>query len=124
MSTVREHLKKAHEAIAMHHREMVKCHTAAMGKNTDPHHEFHKAAAAAHTAAAETHEEMCNDCQKAADSELTKLVPTNVSGVTPGFRAVPRSGQREIPAAGAKPNVDSEFQDMFKVETGEERSLS
>jgi hypothetical protein len=120
MSTVRGHLKKAHEAIASHHREMVKCHTAAMGKNTDPHHEFHKTAAAAHTAAAETHEQMCDDCQKAADSDLTKLVPLNgISGVVPNrVVAVPRPGQQPV----NKAVVPTEFQHLFATEDEREAS--
>jgi hypothetical protein len=121
MASVREHLKKAHEAIASHHRTMSQAHSAAMEKETmgTHHHSFHKAAAAAHTAAAEAHDEMCNECAKAADGDLNKLVPTSVSAVVPTrITAVPRTGQ-PVPATV---KVDPEFQKMFQVEDEREAS--
>jgi hypothetical protein len=115
--TVRQHLQKAHEVLAEHHRRMSKIHGAAMGKAVagDPTHEFHKAAVAAHNTAAENHDSMCDACAKAIGDELDKLVPTNVSGVTPtapGIRAVPRAGQRQDPE---KLEVEPEFAKLVAI---------
>src|SRR5215469_16815976 len=102
MATVREHLQKAHSLIAEHHRAMATAHGKAMGKavSGDALHFFHKEAMAAHEEAADAHDALCQECSKAIASDLHKMVPTNVSAVTPtapaGVRAVPRAGQREI----------------------------
>jgi hypothetical protein len=120
MATVREHLKKAHEAIAEHHRSMSKAHNAAMAKESmgTHQHDFHKTAAAHHDAAAAAHETMLDECQKAADADLTKLVPTSVSAVVPNrVVAVPRPGQQPV----AKANVPTEFSHLFQVEDEEAR---
>jgi hypothetical protein len=118
--TVREHLTKAHEAIAQHHRAMSKCHKAAIGKAEagNPDREFHKVAAAAHDQAADAHDAMCEDCAKAVADDLNKTMPwpTGLSAVAPnapGIRAVPRGGQPQIPA---RPNVPIEFSDLIKIE--------
>jgi hypothetical protein len=116
--TVREHLQKAHETIAAHHRTMMKCHEMAMGKSAGDH-EFHKAAHAAHAAAAAAHQNMCDECAKASEADLTKLVPTQVSGVAPTVRAIPRTGQREIPTA----TVDADLAKFVSIEDVEEISL-
>lgn len=122
MASVREHLMKAHSFMAEHHRSMSKCHSAAMGKAVagDGMHEFHKNAAMHHDAAAEQHDAACEECQKATESELRKLVPTAVSGIAPTapVRAVPRTGQREIPLADT---VDFQFRKLVLVDEGEEQ---
>jgi hypothetical protein len=114
MATVREHLKDAHSAMAGFHRSMQKCHTDAMGKAEDPHHAFHKAAAKNHQDAADAHDAMCNECAKAADGDLNKLVPTQISGVTPDnptrVTAVPRFGAPPL----QKSDVDPEFAKLFE----------
>jgi hypothetical protein len=107
MATVREHLKKAHEAMAEHHRIMAKCHGEAMGKADDPHHGFHKSAKNEHEAAAQVHDDLCNECAKAADGDLNKLVPHQVSAVAPdrpSITPVLRNGMRPLPAA-AQPDL-------------------
>ena len=120
--TVREHLAKAHSFMAEHHREMSKCHGAAMGKavSGDAMHEFHKNAAMHHDAAAEQHDQMCEECQKAASADLAKTLPTRVCAVTPTapVRAVVRHGQREIPLTAM---VDPEFAKLVQVDEDEER---
>jgi hypothetical protein len=131
MATVREHLQKAHAAIAAHHRVMAKCHSQAMEKIEDgePQHSFHKTAAAAHEAAATAHEQMCEECAKAADAvDLTKRGdelrpdPVGLSRLAPppGVTAIPRTGS---PALSAGPAVPSEFQKLFSVEDEEEATL-
>lgn len=133
MSTLREHLKKAHESIATHHRTMSKCHGDAMGKAVagNPEHEFHKGARAAHDAAADAHDQMCQECMKVTGDELNKntadlvkrlehlentIQPTRVSAVAPnapGVRAVPRAGQQPIPD---RPNVPIQFEKLVAIE--------
>jgi hypothetical protein len=118
MATVKQHLMKAHQTIAEHHRAMSKCHGDAMGKSVagDAMHNFHKAAAAVHDQAAEQHDAMCQECEKAIASDMNKVVPTNVSAVVPtypGVTAVPRAGQREIPE---KANVDPQFAKIVVVD--------
>ena len=124
MKTVREHLQNAHEAIASHHHAMIDCHQGAMSKAVagDPMHEFHKSAAAAHEAAAATHDEMCNECAKAAEGYLNKLVPDGISRVTPtapGHTLVPRSGQKTPAATPVAP----QFQKFIETGDSEEESL-
>jgi hypothetical protein len=115
---VSEDLAKFHQAASTHHRSMSKLHGDAMGKAVDgnPEHQFHKGAAAAHSAAADSHDEMCQACHKATADSLNKMVPTQVSAVTPtppGVRAVPRFGQREVPE---KANVDPQFAKLVAVD--------
>ena len=121
MSTVREHLQKVHRVIAEHHREMSKCHGAAMDKAVagDVHHEFHNAAQAAHNVAADEHDALCEECAKAIASDLQKLVPTRVSAVAPTapVRAVPRTGQRTIPLSEM---VDPEFAKLVAMDERDE----
>jgi hypothetical protein len=160
-----EHMRKTHAGIAgghraaaehargvaEHHRAMSKCHGAAMGKAVagDPQHTFHKeakghddAAAEAHDAFAEDqdsrsayHEQMAEECSKAAkvagDADLSKgspellrrleivegtIIPTKISALTPtapGVRAVPRAGQR---AFADKPVVATQFSKLVEIE--------
>jgi hypothetical protein len=118
--TVREHLKKAHQAIADYHRAMTKCHSAAMAKDNMGADEkaFHRAAAAAHDEAASVHTEMSDECTKAmAASEMEKshrLMPTEVSALAPppGVRSIPRYGQREY----YKPTVDPMLEHIVRTE--------
>ena len=119
MATVREHLKKAHQAMAEHHRNMAACHGDAMGKADDPHHAFHKSAKAEHEAAAQAHDEMCNECAKAMDADLNKIqpLPHGFSRVTPDNpnRAVPRHGAPPL----QKAVVAEEFAHL--VSSGDDR---
>lgn len=102
MSTIREHLKSMHTNRAEHHSAMARLHKEAMDayESDSPEHVFHKAAAEAHVSAGESETEMARACMKADTGEdLEKrdgLMPTQVSGVAPPYRAVPRPGQREI----------------------------
>lgn len=117
--TIREHLQKAHSFMAEHHREMSKCHSAAMGK-ADGMGEFHKSAMAAHEAAADQHDEMASECEKATSAELAKMIPTRVSAVTPTapVRAVPRHGQRDLATLAA--DIDPMFKALVTVDENEE----
>jgi len=86
---------------------MAKAHEAELGKEAmGAHHAFHKAAVAAHTEAADGHDALCQECEKAISADdLRKsqaLEPTLVSAVTPDRpRAIPRFGQREVPVTVA-----------------------
>jgi hypothetical protein len=118
--TVREHLKKAHAAMAEHHRAMSACHTAAMGKGMDNQQEFHRAAASAHDAAAESHDAMCNECAKAMHADLAKVQPlpqgiSRVAPDNPNIRPIPRYGAKPLATA-----VDEEFE--FLVSNGDDRT--
>ena len=125
MATVKEHLRKVHETFAEHHRAMSKHHSAAMGKESDQK-EFHKAAAAAHDAAADAHESMCNECAKAIESDLNKLIPTAISGVTPtGHASWPfhDTGSRNLPCLSCRNlrkysgcRSDPEPENLWKVD--------
>jgi hypothetical protein len=101
---------------------MMECHGAAMGKAVagDPMHAFHKAAYAAHEEAANAHDQMCQECEKASESDLQKLVPTRVSAVTPTAPVTPvlRHGQRTIPLSET---VDPQFAKLVAVDEGEEQ---
>jgi hypothetical protein len=78
------------------------------------------------------HKDAMAECSKVTDSEFTKgasddfikrleklentIVPSRVSAITPtapGIRAVPRAGQREIPA---RPEVPIQFEHLVRVE--------
>jgi hypothetical protein len=123
--TVREHLKKAHEAIASHHRQMSECHKTALGKEMAGSHQhaFHKAAMAAHDHAAATHDGMLEECSKATADDLNKLVPIG-ERITPPAFAVPRPGFRPAPApTAAAPAPEPEFAKLFAIETGDEEPL-
>jgi hypothetical protein len=68
---------------------------------------------------ADYHGEAAEECMKAADSDMSKLAPTQLSLVTstvPGIRPVTRFGQKPI----QKPNVDLEFAGLVKIETGDD----
>jgi hypothetical protein len=124
MKTVREHLETAHGTISAYHRGRADYHNGAIAKTapSDPMYEFHKSAAAAHEAAAAQHDEMCNECSKAADGDLNKIVPDGVSRVTPngpGIRMVLRAGQQEPPAVPLAP----QFAKFLETEDSEEESL-
>jgi len=121
--TVREHLKKAHEAMAAHHSTMSKVHTAAMSKSADHEQEFHRAAAAAHDDAAESHMSMLEACAKAAADDLSKIqpLPHGFSRVAPDNPTLPI---RAIPRFGAPPLqkavVDEEFAHL--ISSGDDRT--
>jgi hypothetical protein len=106
--TVREHLRKAHEAIAATHREL------------SNHHSTDKALSAIHDRAASAHEAMCDECSKAADGDLNKLVPSPITNVTPDRRPtitpVPRTGARPVNERPAAPNVPLEFVKLFSTD--------
>jgi hypothetical protein len=161
-----EHMRKTHAGVAGGHRAsaathradaarehtLSKCHAMALGKAVagDPQHTFHTTAKAAHDASAIAHEDaatdqeqraqyhddMAQECTKAAkaagDDDLTKgtsdllrrleivegtIIPTKISAVTPtvpGVRAVPRAGQRAI--GTEKPNVPVAFEKLVAIE--------
>jgi hypothetical protein len=130
---VNSHLHAFHKAAHADRTMAIANHHAEIKKATGSE-EFHKKEIARHEIMLAHHEDGMAECEKAAEvADLAKrehentLRPTGgVSAVTPGVRAVPRAGQQPPPAAkvAEKPNVPAEFEDMFKVETGEERSLS
>jgi hypothetical protein len=120
--TIREHLQKAHQAIAQSHRALSKCHSAAMAKESmaPDEKQFHKSASAAHDEAASAHDAMANDCAKAAEGDLNKLIPDGISGLAPerpafGITAVPRYGAPAA-AAAARPDVPLEFSKLVEIE--------
>lgn len=78
-------------------------------------HEFHKNAIAAHEAAADQHDALSQECEKAITSDLSKLVPTQVTAINPNpeVRSIPRVGQREVPE---RPNVPPQFAKLVSVE--------
>jgi len=139
MSTVREHLSahhakaaKFHEAAAVEHAGLAfshhglakldgAAHDGAIGEHHKTMAAHHEKLAQLHKGYADHHASQADACMKGvADGDLNKLVPTQVSGVTPGIRAVARPGQ-PVPA---KANVDPAFEHLFKVDEGEERSLA
>jgi hypothetical protein len=70
----------------------------------DDEKSFHKSAKDAHDAAAAMHDGMCEECSKATESDLNKLVPTNVSTIAPDrptVRPVLRYGSPAIPVGVA-----------------------
>jgi hypothetical protein len=67
-------------------------------------------------ARAEFHGLQMQECMKAADGDLNKMVPDRVSGVTPpafGSRAIPRAG---APNMAEKANVPLEFERLVAIE--------
>jgi hypothetical protein len=118
---MRDTLKKFFTSTAEHHIAMAKAHQLAMDgcEEGDGQHEFHKSAMASHAAQGEACCECAKACSKAADSDFEKLVPMNISRVTPtppGITAVPRAGSRPMPTA----SVEKEFEGLVKIETGQE----
>ena len=141
MSTVREHLSahhakaaKFHEAAAKEHSGLAESHHgsakldgAAHDGAIGTHHKtmaaHHEKLSDLHKGYADHHSSQAEACMKGMDAgDLNKLVPTNVSGVTPGVRIVPRHGQ-PAPGSAEKPNVPVEFQKMFSVEDEEEARI-
>jgi hypothetical protein len=117
--TMKEHLARTHAAIAEHHRAMAKCHSEAMGKAADAQRTFHKTAQAHHEAAAEEHDGLCQECEKAAAAEelaKNQVVPSRVSAVAPppNLRSIPRFGHPE--AAAGPANVPMQFQKLVQVD--------
>jgi hypothetical protein len=100
------------------HAEAHKARMATLEKGS-AEHDYHKTKHALHKATSESHATLAEyhkGCmEKAADDEMNKVVPSHVSGVTPGIRAVPRPGA-PAPGSAEKPNVPSEFQKLFEVE--------
>jgi hypothetical protein len=85
----------------------------------DAHRGFHEASAAAHEDAADTHDQMCQDCEKAMDAaDLNKIQPTQVSAIASpnpaNVRMVPRAGM-PVPE---RPHVSYEFEKLFTVDEG------
>lgn len=144
MATGIKLFKKKLEADAEHHRAMVKIHETELGKESmGAHHAYHKAAIAEHNAAADRHDAMLEECQKAiGDSDLNKnrvvpdqvddvverivlalekrignkLVPDAVSSITPDnphYQMVPRAGQPAVPVRTAVP---IEFEKLVALE--------
>jgi hypothetical protein len=147
--TAREHLQHLHKSFADHFREKSAHHEAVaksheehaslhdeLAKSTGvkAHKDFasrhradgavHKSMAAHYTKKAASHDDMAESCAKGMDTgDLTKLMPTGISGVTPtrpGITAVPRFGQREVSATAGKPNVDPQFEKLFTIDDAEE----
>jgi hypothetical protein len=146
--TPREHLQHLHKAIAGHFREKAE-HHGEMEKSAHEHAGLHDAMAKAtgvqthrdfasryradalihknmnkhYLQKAAYHDDKAAECMKVDTSDLTKMMPTGVSAVTPtrpGITAVPRFGQREVPTAAGKPNVDPQFEKLFVVDDAEE----
>jgi len=149
MATMREHLAGLHKNFAAHFREK-SAHHEAVAKSHEEHaslHDelakttgvkthkdfatrhgqdavIHKSMAGHYAKKAEHHDDMAESCAKGVDtSDLTKLMPTGVSGIVPNnpnIRAIPRHGQPALGSAD-KPNVPVEFQKLFVVEDEEAR---
>jgi hypothetical protein len=117
--TVREHLARLHKSAAAHHRTMAEIHGNVVAKAEgmeDNQKTFHECSKAAHDAAAGQHDGMAEECSKAAEGDLNKLIPTGVSAIAPDrpkITPVPRLGQPAIPAAA---NVDPVFAKLFEVD--------
>jgi hypothetical protein len=134
MSTIREHLSahhstaaKFHAAVAAEHSGLAALHHglakldgAAHGGAIGEHHKtmaaHHEKLSSLHKGYADHHATQSEACAKAMDADLTKMVPLgDISGVTPGIRAVPRPGQQQI----QKVNVDPTFSHLFSVDEEE-----
>lgn len=139
MSTMREHLAGLHKREAQHHVHKA-AHHAAVGEHyqklaghigksetTEASKDsagilaelasLHESLSAEHTSMSAHHHEMMEECSKAADGDLNKLVPTQVSAITPdrpGIRAVPRAGQQPIPE---RPNVPEAFEHLAAIDS-------
>ena len=138
MSTVRQHLQTLHTNLADHHQKKTEHHakmashfaklakhlgkteTTEAAKDSKGILEAlaseHEEMSQHHAGQVEHHNAQVEACMKADAGDLNKLVPTSVSAVTPGVRAVPRPGQQPVNKAPEKPNVPLEFQKMFEVE--------
>lgn len=121
MKRVSEHLEQLHKIASHHHQTMSEAHLEAMGdeEKGSARHSFHKAAAAAHASAADSHDRLLDEAQKAVIAgdleKSTRVVPDRISAVYPGVRAIPRTGQRE-PAQGDRPKVDLALETFVKVD--------
>jgi hypothetical protein len=115
------HAKKAEAYSALHkttgHKEY-----AAIAEAHRSDSAQHKADGIFHRGEEAYHRSEADKCSKMIESDFEKrsnqLVPTGVSGVTPGVRAVPRPGQQPI----AKANVPTEFSHLFTTEDEREAS--
>jgi hypothetical protein len=146
MPSAREHLAEFHAKAATHHGDAADHHdgleksAAKMsaahkklakesGLTDGPHTEIaaewerraglHKGNASSHREYADYHRSAALKCSKAMEGDLNKLVPDEISGVTPdrpGIRAIPRAGQRELPSTPVSP----EFEKLVAIETGDE----
>jgi hypothetical protein len=111
MSSVREHLQKAHQMMSEHHEAMAECHKAAMSKAAATSNEslFHDAAATAHLVAAQGHQDLMQECEKVSNGDLNKsdqIRPDGISRVTldvPAVRMVLRPGQQVVDAKTSIP---------------------
>jgi hypothetical protein len=142
MTTMKEHLAGMHARHQEHHELKAKIHKKMAGhfetlgkhfqKTTATEAERDAAATLAalsseheslwqeHSDLAAYHQEQLKACEKAADSDLNKLVPTSVSAVAPnrpGLTMVPRAGEQPVPA---RPAVPEQFAHLVKVEDGED----
>jgi len=124
-SEAAHHLTKAahHAAVGEHYRKLAdklgKTEVSEATKDTGGILEalagLHEKLSSEHTAMAAHHHEQMEECSKAADADLTKLVPTSVSAVAPnrpGITAVPRAGM-PVPE---KVNVPEQFAHLASVE--------
>jgi hypothetical protein len=130
LKSVSEHMHAFHKAAHANHLEAIANHEDALSKaaGSEPHEKFLKAEIARHTAMAAHHEAGMAECAKAIEAESLQKrseaepLPEGFSRVAPDRpRAIPRTGQRELPATA---QVDARFQKMVSVETGEETDLT
>jgi hypothetical protein len=125
MSKVSEHFAKFHGSESTFLRGLCKLCDDAMGKMDKAVaggqvHAALKAAKNMLEARASEHDGMLEECNKVIESDLQKLVPTNISVVTPdapGVRAVPRAGQRSVEEA--KLAIDPQFAKLIAVDEDE-----
>jgi hypothetical protein len=136
--TLREHLKGLHKNAAEHHsikeahhralsghyRKLAKLHkvdadTVDAAGVYEGVSDSHAGLADHHAAQAEFHTTAMEECEKAVASELNKVIPDRISGVTPtapafgsSVRPVLRTGQREF----EKPSVPLEFESLVAIE--------
>jgi hypothetical protein len=103
MSKVSEHLHALHKAMHQDRTDAIANCNAGLEKASSmepaggPHTTFLKAEIARHTKALAHHSAGMEECSKATEGDLNKLVPTRVVGVVPSRpTAVPRHGQPEV----------------------------
>jgi len=137
---VHDHFKK----VAGIHREMHKAD--GFGENEDGHHkqlaDEHDKLAEKAAAHAEHHLTAAEKCGKAAGDDLGKSAPNDLDGAIeraflkffgdrvrpsnvsllappPSLRAIPRAGQKVVPAGAQAPSVPMEFEKVFSTEDGD-----
>ncbi|MCU1317253.1 MAG: hypothetical protein JWN63_2575 [Candidatus Acidoferrum typicum] len=135
--TMREHLSNFHKRQSAHHAGKAAFHATAaehfkklaghIGKSetTEASEDskgilaalaaMHEEQSQEHAGMGGFHAEQMEECSKAADGDLNKLVPTRISAVAPtppGVRAVPRAGQ----PAPENITVPEEFAKLAQVE--------